>query len=60
MEISQNFVVFSEYMNFTSLGPDFNLFQDRIRAAAMNFVKETLVGLPPTPTEAGNLESVRK
>ena len=26
----------------------------------MNFVKETLVGLPPTPTEAGNLESVRK
>jgi len=26
--------------------------QDRIRAAAMNFVKETLVGLPPTPTEA--------
>jgi len=25
--------------------------QDRIRAAAMNFVKETLVGLPKTPTE---------
>lgn len=25
--------------------------QDRIRAAAMNFVKETLIGLPKTPTE---------
>ena len=46
--------------NILCQGPDFNLFQDRIRAAAMNFVKETLVGLPPTPTEAGNLESVRK